>query len=234
MAIIKFDNSQDLINYLCREDVLGQLEVSFDSWSSLELTPEFNFHYPALDNHLSMIFSEWLQHVSPPSELQVLFENAEDFSAVAIEKSDDVLYNTSKLRLFIHDEIREILDDELEMEFDDASIDIEGPDFNLENLKINTFEIEGNAPEEKEDALDQMDERIRNLILSSTLESIRELFKKEVRSIECLERFELQLNIHSDTLDIVFKGSPYFHSLYDFEDGESFDLDTELLKLWNT
>lgn len=230
MAIIKFENSRDLINHLCKEDVLGELEVSFTQEWSNALTPSFNFTYPALDDHLSTIFSEWLEHVNPPSELHVKYENAEDFSAEAIEKSEGVLYNTEKLKEIINDEIRHILDDELEVELDYACIDIEGPDFKVENLKINSFEIEGSAPEENEEALEQVDERIRNLILSSILKSIGELYRNEVRSIECLERIELQLNIHSDELDVVFMGSPNFQSLYDFEDGESFDLDTEFLQ----
>ena len=86
MAIIKFENSKDLINYLCKEDVLGKLKVSFTSEWSSELTPSFNFYYSDLDEHLSNIFSQWLQETrSAPSEIHVVFTKLEDFSIEAVE-----------------------------------------------------------------------------------------------------------------------------------------------------
>lgn len=226
MAIIKFKNTQDLINYLCKKDVLGELKVSFTPQWGSELTPSFNFYYSDLDEHLSNIFPQWVQKVSPASELHVLFTNAEDFSVKAAENFD-FDNRIIKVKEIIEDVVRSILDDELEVEYEYADIDIEGPDFELKNLKINTFKIEGYPPENNEDALEQVDERMRNLMLTSILETIYKDLVKGNHSIECIEHFQMR---YSDDLDITVHGSPFISDLYDLEDGESFTLDTELLQ----
>lgn len=230
MAIIKFKNTYDLINYLCKKDVLGELKVSFTPHWSSELTPEFNFYYSDLDEHLSNIFSQWFQVArSAPSELHLIFTDAENFSIEGVENFE---FNNSmkKVREIIDDEVRWILDDELGVEYEYADIDIEGPDFDLKNLKINTFKIEGFAPETNEDALEQVDERMRNLMLTSILETIYKDLVKGNHSIECIEHFKMRLNINSNDLEITVHGSPFISDLYDLEDGESFTLNTELLK----
>ena len=166
MAIIKFENSKDLINYLCKEDVLGKLKVSFTSEWSSELTPSFNFYYSDLDEHLSNIFSQWLQETrSAPSEIHVVFTNVEDFSIEAVENFE---YNETEKKyakeIIIYDSLGSILDEELELQFENAHIEIVGPDFNLKNLKIKRFEIKEYEHKNKEVSLEQVDERIPCLV----------------------------------------------------------------------
>ncbi|AVR44762.1 hypothetical protein C7S20_05495 [Christiangramia fulva] len=232
MAIIKFENSKDLINYLCKEDVLGILKVSFTSEWSSELTPSFNFYYSDLDEHLSNIFSQWLQETrSAPSEIHLVFTNAEDFSIEAVENFE---YNETEKKyakeIIIYDALGSILDEELELQFENAHIEIEGPDFNLKNLKIKRFEIKENEHKNKEVSLEQVDERIRNLVLTEILETINKYLVKGNHTIECIEHFQMTLDTNYDEFDITILGSPNISGLYDFEDGESFVLDTELLQ----
>lgn len=141
MAIIKFKNTYDLINYLCKKDVLGELKVSFTSQWSYQLTPSCNFYYSNLNEHLSIIFSQWLQHArSAPAELHLIFTNAEDFLEEAVEnfEFDNSIKKVREIK--IYDAVSSVLDEVLEVQYENAHIDIEEPDFELKNLKINTFE----------------------------------------------------------------------------------------------
>jgi hypothetical protein len=163
--------------------------------------------------------------------MQVLFYDAEDFSEEAEETYDKSISNTDLTERLIGN--IEVYVQELDISNGHGIIDIEGSSFQLENLKINEFEIDGHLDyddemenyDDEQTVMDKIDKSIRNKILKAILKDL----SREVTTLECIDRFHLKMWGYEEVEYTVY-GSPYISDLYDFDDGESFTLDTELLQ----
>ncbi len=91
MATIKFKNAEDLINYLCRKDVMGKLEIDFEPDFGT-LVPHLYFkNYPELEEHLQYVFGMWTYSISPPaSAFTLIMYSADDFEFETFE--DEEIY----------------------------------------------------------------------------------------------------------------------------------------------
>ena len=132
MAIIEFDNSYDLINYLCQEDVLGKLKVSYNQERSLMLEPSFNFDYPALHQHLYGIFWDWPSFFGYNSRVFISFDNAEDYDVSA---EDDMQWSEYDLSKDIYEFVQDLIFQKFGVE-SYLLISIEGTGFTLEEISV--------------------------------------------------------------------------------------------------
>lgn len=219
MAIIQFDNSYDLINYLCREDVLGKLKVSFYQERSLMLEPSFNFDYPSLHQHLYGIFRDWPSFFGYNSRVFISFDNAEDYDVTAEDDMQWSEYNLSK-------DIYEFVQDQIFQKFGVESyliISMEGTGFTLEEIDVQKLEIHRSEGEEE---LIELDEDTKTTILTGILV----ILSDTPTSIDSVDRFTLQNTDGIDTIYYCEEGSPDAFDYYDLNDAEVFSLDTDMLQ----
>ena len=217
MAKIHFKNSHELINHLCRADVLGQLQVSFTQKQTYVPEPTFNFEYPALEEHLYYIFSEVREALASSVEEYFIFEDAEE---VDIKAGDD-LQNTDNELYKIEQFIVDIMDEHYEKEVY-SLITIEGPNYEIKSWNIEKFEIYDYNDEEKPL---QISSEIKNQILME----IRTILEDTRTCIEEIEWFYLEVN-GEDNINYQGYGMPYVDGWYDFEDGKTFEFDSGHLK----
>src|SRR5680860_182167 len=212
MAIINFKNSSNLINYLCQVDVLGELKVSFTQKQSSMLEASFNFDYPELDEHLSIIFLDWPGfYGSSNSAIYINFENAEDYS---VNAEDDMQWSDNDLSEAIYSFVRDLI---IQKYGDDSYllINMEGTGFTLEEIDVKKMEIHKSEGEEE---LIELDEDTRKTILDGILR----ILEKTVTSIISVDKFTLENTDGYDNIYYCEEGSPDAYDYYDLNDGEAF------------
>lgn len=93
MATIKFENAEDLINFLCRKDVLGKLEIDFEPDFGTLVPHIYLKHYPELQEHLQYVFGLWTSSISPPaSAFTLVMYSADDFEFETFEDEEIYVY----------------------------------------------------------------------------------------------------------------------------------------------
>lgn len=217
MATIKFKNTSDLINYLCKEDVLGELQVSFTQERSTFLEASYNFDYPELKEHLDTIFLDWPSfYGSTTSAVYINFDNAEDYD---VKVKDDLQWSEYNLTKMINNFVRDQIFQKYGVE-SYLLIRMEGTGFSLEEIDVEKLEIFDNDEETLE-----LSEDLKKIILKGILE----ILKRTDTSVETVEKFTLQKTEGLEDVYFCEEGSPDVFDDYDLEDGQSFLLDTELL-----
>ena len=218
MAIIKFKDTHSLINYLCKEDVLGELEVDY-SYAGMGWDSEFNFDYPKLEEHLNIHLFEILSSCWTVSKLKILFENSEDYHLTG---TDDLQHEGFPYG----DEILQIVSD-LIKEYKGRnnvyayiSFVGEGDSYEIDDLKINQFEIFDWDMEEESIIIE---DDLRNIILNKILT----ILSDTQTGIECITNYEFSME--NDESYYCATGSPGCESLPNLKDEMEFELDTTLL-----
>lgn len=220
MSIKRFEDSYDLVNYLCEKDNLGELIISFSQDAPY---PSFGFEnlYPELEDHLLEAYSVLTERMPGVNSYEITIYDAEDFTVDATEYDD---YSNPKLTK----EVNDLIDDIIKNEYNKrtyASLDIEGKDMMvgaklpIENLTIKKLEIyEWDADDEPLKISKQIENQI--------LEGICNILSHMYLSIECIDSFSISNYSGSDQLDFMAGGAPYISEVPDLQDGNSFDLDT--------
>ncbi|AVR44769.1 hypothetical protein C7S20_05530 [Christiangramia fulva] len=140
MAIIKFENTHDLIDYLCQKEVLGELKVKF--WLGNGWESEFNFDYPDLEKHLNLqLFIHFLDCIWMVNKVEVDFESVEDYSTYG-EWSGMEMEDKSYIEQILSF-IRESVEEATPINDVYTHIDIEenGDSYKLSNIEVKRFEI---------------------------------------------------------------------------------------------
>ncbi len=221
MAIINFKNSSDLINYLCQEDVLGELQVSFTQKQSSALEASFNFDYPELDEHLSSIFFDWRGfYGSTTSAIYITFDNAEDYS---VKAEDDMQWSDYDISEAIYSYVREHILKQYGVD-SYLLINMEGTGFTLEEIDVKKMEI--HKSEGKEELI-KLEENTKTTILNGILDILSDTHT----SIDSLDKFTLENTDGIDNVYYCIEGSPDAYDYYDLNDGEVFSLDTDVLQV---
>jgi hypothetical protein len=221
MAIINFKNSSDLINYLCQEDVMGDLQVSFTQKQSSILEASFNFDYPELEKHLDMIFLDWPGfYGSTTSAIYINFENSEDYS---VNAEDDMQWSDYNLSEAIYSYVRDLILHKYGVD-SYLLISLEGTGFTLEEIDVKKMEI--HKSEGKEELI-ELDENTKTTILNGILD----ILSDTRTSIDSLDKFTLENTDGIDNVYYCIEGSPDAYDYYDLNDGEWFSLDTDVLQV---
>ena len=213
MAIIKFKDSYDLINYLCREEILGIVEVEYSQLRSTMLEASgFNFIYPDLEEHLDMVIWDFIEYNGAiGSSIQIEFYNAEDF---ALDGTDDHEYDPVKKEF-----------DKLMNRFLGpdafAYITLEGSDYSLEATRIKKWDFGEFIPngERKLHLWPEQEKAILN--------GIFEILKEHNRVIECPEEYEFM--VENDNVHFLEKGGLMANGFPSLKDDKPFELDTDQL-----
>ncbi len=219
MSIKKFKNSFDLINYLCSEDVLGEVEIEYTQLNSEILeASSFNFEYPDLQEHLDSIAWDIIQNNgASASSIQVIFyqeeEEEEDYN-YSIKGTEEEFDSIDKN---FHNLLRNVLGPDVF-----TIITLEGSNYNLKSTKILKWEFFNSTPEgEKKINLSrEEDEKILNGIFS--------ILRRTRSAIECLEEYEFAVD--DDRVNLIEKGALIANAVLSLKDDNPFELDTEQLK----
>ena len=216
MAILKFDNSYDLIHYLCNEDVLGEVKVEYTQLRSTMLeASDFNFRYPALEEHLENIAWNIIEfNGAIASSIQVTFYDDEQDYNYTLEGIED---DFDSIVEDFHNLLESVLGPDAF-----AVITLEGTDYNLESTQIKRWEFLKYGPEgaRRINLSKQEEKRIINGIFS--------IMKGCDSVIECLEEFEFTVN--GDRVNLLEKGALIANDVLSLKDNEPFELDTDQLK----
>ncbi|WP_300435951.1 hypothetical protein [Christiangramia sp.] len=219
MSIQKFKNSFDLVNYLCREDVLGEVEIEYTQLRSSTLeASSFNFEYPDLQEHLDSIAWNIIENNgASASSIQVIFYQEEDegedynYSLEGTEEEFDLINES------IHNLIKKALGPDVF-----AVITLKGSDYNLKSTKILKWEFFNSTPEgeKKINLSKEEDEKILNGIFS--------ILRGKSSPIECLEEYEFEVD--DERVNLLEKGALIANAILSLKDDIPFELDTEKLK----
>ncbi len=222
MSIKTFKNSFDLINYLCREDVLGEVEIEYTQLrSSMLEASSFNFEYPALQEHLDIIAWDIIENNrASASSIKVIFYKEEEEE----EEEEDSNYNLKGIETEFdsigegfHNLLKNVLGPDTV-----ASISLIGSNYNLKSTKILKWEFFNITPEgEKKINLSREEEEI---ILNGVFSILCETHS----AIECLEEYEFEVD--DDRVNLIEKGALIANAALSLKDEITFELDTEKLK----
>lgn len=219
MANIKFKDTHSLINYLCKKDVLGDLQVDYSFAGMGSWDAEFNFDYPKLEEHLSINLFEILSSCWTVSELKIIFENAEDYD---FNGKDDLQFDG----LPFVDEILQLVSDLIKEYmgrnnvYAHINFEEEGDSYEIDNLKINHFEVFDWDMEEESIIIE---DDLRNIILNQILT----ILSDTKTGIECITKYEFSME--NEEFYYCEAGQPGCESLPNLKDEMEFELDTTLL-----
>ncbi|GAB2765672.1 hypothetical protein [Salinimicrobium soli] len=216
MATIKFKNSHDLINYLCKEEVLGEVKIEYIQLQSsmLEAT-YFNFQYPSLEQHLDRIAWDIIEtNGATASTIKVTFyEDKQDFN-YSLEGTEEEFDS-------IDEEFQDLLDSVLGPNAF-AAISLEGTDYNLDSSEIKKWVFFENTPE---------GERTMNFSKEEgdqILNGIFSILQDKESVIECLEEFKFTVDYNR--VELIEKGALIANDVLSLKDDQQFELNTDQLK----
>ncbi|OEY72809.1 hypothetical protein [Salegentibacter salarius] len=216
MAIIKFDNSYDLIHYLCKQEVLGEVAIEYSQLTSTMLeASRFNFSYPALEKHLDNIAWDIIEYSGAiASSIQVKFYDDKQDYNYTIEGTEDDFDS-------IDEDFQNLLQSVLGPDAF-AIITLEGSDYNLESSQIRRWKFFKPTPD-GEKILNLAQEEEKKILLG-----IFSILQGKDSVIECLEEFEFRVD--ADTVNLIEKGALIANNVLSLKDDASFELDTDQLK----
>ncbi|TRO66949.1 hypothetical protein [Christiangramia sabulilitoris] len=216
MAAVKFNNSHDLINYLCRDEVLGEVKIEYTQLNSSMLEAAyFNFQYPALEQHLDSIAWDIIEtNEATASKIQVTFYEDEQDYNYTLDAIEDEFES-------IDDEYHNLLESVLGPNAF-AVISLEGTDYNLDSTEIKKWEFFENTPEGERKINPSKEEG------DKILDGIFSILQNCDSVIECMEEYEF--TIDNEKLKLTEKGALIANNIFSLQDDEFFELDTDLLK----
>lgn len=216
MAIIKFDNSYDLIHYLCKQEVLGEVEIEYTQLrSSMLEASSFNFEYPALEDHLDTIAWNIIEHNGVvASSIQVNFYYDEQDYNYTIEGTEDDFDS-------IDEDFQNLLESVLGGDAF-AIITLKGTNYKPESTQIKRWKFFKATPDGKKTLnLTQEDEK-------KILLGIFSIMQGKDSVIECIEEFEF--TVDDNRVNLNEKGALIANDVLSLKDNASFELDTDQLK----
>ena len=213
MALMKFKDTYDLINYLCKKEVLGNLEIEYSQLRSTMLEASgFNFSYPELEIHLERVIWNFISFNGViTSSIQIEFYNGEDFRLDGTEN-----HEFNPIDKEFHKFMNKFLGPDAF-----AYVTLEGSDYRLDATKIKKWDF-GEFMTNGERKLDLWQEQEKEI-----LNGIFAILQKYNSNIECLEEYEF--TVENDYVNFLERGALMVNRFPSLKDNLPFELDTNQL-----